>query len=53
LGKNPLSRQGPRRSALTAAEPVEGLYGCGVFTAAELRAIDRDNIAGLLPQYAD
>jgi predicted TIM-barrel fold metal-dependent hydrolase len=38
---------------LTAAEHVEGLYGCGVFTAAELRAIDRDNLAGLLRQYAD
>jgi 6-methylsalicylate decarboxylase len=37
----------------TAAEHVEGLQSCGVFNAAELRAIDRDNIAGLLKQYAD
>jgi predicted TIM-barrel fold metal-dependent hydrolase len=37
----------------TAAEHVEGLRDCGVFDAAELRAIDRDNIAALLKQYAD
>jgi 6-methylsalicylate decarboxylase len=38
---------------LTAAEHVQGLQESGVFDAAELAAIDRDNIAGLLTQYAD
>jgi predicted TIM-barrel fold metal-dependent hydrolase len=35
----------------TAAEHVEGLAASGVFSAAELRAIDRDNLATLLPRY--
>jgi predicted TIM-barrel fold metal-dependent hydrolase len=35
----------------TASEHVAGLATCGVFDAAELRAIDRDNLATLLPQY--
>ncbi|HUK61425.1 MAG TPA: amidohydrolase family protein [Stellaceae bacterium] len=37
----------------TAKEHVEGLAHCGVFDAAELRAIDRDNLASLLPQYRE
>ncbi|HXQ50008.1 MAG TPA: amidohydrolase family protein [Stellaceae bacterium] len=37
----------------TAAEHVAGLKTSGVFDAAELSAIDRDNLAGLLTQYAD
>jgi 6-methylsalicylate decarboxylase len=37
----------------TAAEHVAGLRQCGVFDAAELAAIDRGNLAGLLRQYAD
>jgi 6-methylsalicylate decarboxylase len=36
----------------TAAEHVEGLQSSGVFNAAELRAIDRDNLARLLRHYA-
>ena len=35
----------------TASEHVVGLAQCGVFDAAELHAIDRDNLAALLPQY--
>ncbi|MGH7091532.1 MAG: amidohydrolase family protein [Stellaceae bacterium] len=35
----------------TAAEHVAGLAQCGIFAPAELRAIDRDNLATLLPQY--
>ncbi len=35
----------------TAKEHVEGLASCGVFDGPELRAIDRDNLASLLPQY--
>lgn len=35
----------------TSAEHVAGLRECGVFTAAELAAIDRDNLATLLPRY--
>lgn len=37
----------------TAAEHVEGLRQCGVFDQWELRAIDRTNLAGLLPRYSD
>ena len=37
----------------TAKEHVEGLAQCGAFDAAELRAVDRDNLAALLPQYRE
>ena len=36
----------------TAAEHVEGLQSCGVFSPAELRGIDRDNLGALLRRYA-
>jgi predicted TIM-barrel fold metal-dependent hydrolase len=36
----------------TSAEHVEGLRDCGVFDAAELQAIDWQNAARLLPQWA-
>ena len=35
----------------TAAEHVAGLAQCGVFDTAELRAVDRDNLARLLAHY--
>jgi predicted TIM-barrel fold metal-dependent hydrolase len=35
----------------TAAEQVKGLKDCGVFSAKELREIDRGNTARLLPRY--
>jgi predicted TIM-barrel fold metal-dependent hydrolase len=37
----------------TAAEHVAGLAQCGIFDRAELRAIDRDNLAALLGRYAE
>jgi predicted TIM-barrel fold metal-dependent hydrolase len=36
----------------TMADHVKGLRECGVFTADELRAIDRDNAIRLLPKFA-
>jgi predicted TIM-barrel fold metal-dependent hydrolase len=36
----------------SSAEHVEGLRQSGVFDLAELRGIDRTNLAGLLPKYA-
>jgi predicted TIM-barrel fold metal-dependent hydrolase len=35
----------------TAADHVKGLKECGVFTAKNLREIDRENAARLLPRY--
>ena len=35
----------------TAADHVKGLKACGVFTAKNLRDIDRENAARLLPRY--
>jgi predicted TIM-barrel fold metal-dependent hydrolase len=35
----------------TAAEHVKGLSDCGVFTPADLRAIDRQNALALLPKF--
>ncbi len=37
----------------STAEHVAGLKQSGVFDLAELRAIDRTNLAGILPQYAE
>jgi 6-methylsalicylate decarboxylase len=37
----------------TAREHVQGLAQCGVFDRAELGAIDRDNLAALLPRYRE
>jgi len=37
---------------ITSGETAKGLRDCGVFTAAELMQIDRDNILQLLPKYA-
>ena len=34
-------------------EHVKGLRGGGIFSAEELRAIDRENVARLLPRYRD
>jgi predicted TIM-barrel fold metal-dependent hydrolase len=34
---------------LTTEEHVVGLQNCGVFDAAELKAIDRDNALRLMP----
>ena len=34
---------------LTTEEHVTGLQNCGVFDAAELKAIDRDNALRLMP----
>jgi len=35
----------------TSAEHVKGLQGCGVFSAADLRLIDRENALPLLPRF--
>jgi hypothetical protein len=36
---------------LTAEHHVKGLSASGVFTAEELRAIDRDNAVRLMPRH--
>jgi predicted TIM-barrel fold metal-dependent hydrolase len=35
----------------TASDHVKGLAECGVFSAADLRAIDRDNALAILPRF--